>query len=322
MIRALVTAAAALLLLFSTSAFAGPGDSGIQPPPPGQPQIFAQSEPKPGFGAIEVDASCEKPAHDGESTCTSTLQLVVNGAIVDSRVVTMPVAGDDVVYDVDVSKIRDKALTSGGKISENLKAYSADGSVFLNQTPRTDSAFAGWDVRIAQKCIKSRAIAALTPVTVATKPGQNVPKLALTGVVPTYSDFTTPNTGGTLIVKLNGLIYAFGPNTTARFDCITFFSNRGPFLVPAVFVGKGDVTVSGKPVRQFSTAVVTPEGTFRSLNREAVNFVISREARAKVSQMNVVKGKTLEVTSLQGVSGNFPCTPGRSIRVGRHGPIK
>src|SRR3954451_19518477 len=108
MTRNLALVMAVLSLAVPASALAGPGDSEIQPPPPGQPQIFAQSAPKPGFSAIEVDGDCEQPAHPTDQDCTTKLQLLVNGVVADERVVTVPLDGKDVVYDVDVSAIRDK----------------------------------------------------------------------------------------------------------------------------------------------------------------------------------------------------------------------
>jgi hypothetical protein len=246
--------------------------------------------------------------------------LIVNGQTVDKRVVTVPLDGDDVVYDVDVSAIRDKALTGKGVMKENLKAYSADGSVFLNETPRTDSAFAGWTRRTAQDCFHARALPANGELPVTSKPGQYVPKLALKNVVPTYFDFATGERN--VVVKFNGLTYVVYAHTTARFDCVTFFTSAGPLLVPTVYITSGTVGVLGQPTHQIATALVTREATFRTLNREKVNIIVERQAKLRRSTMSVVQGKTAQATHLIGSGANFACKSGKRLTVGPHGIIK
>src|SRR6478672_10806052 len=98
MTRALAFVAAVVLGLPAAAS----ADGAVQPAPAGQPQIFAQPQPKPGYDAITVDADCEKPAADGDQTCSTKLQLIVNGKILDERVVTIPLDGPDVTYDVDI----------------------------------------------------------------------------------------------------------------------------------------------------------------------------------------------------------------------------
>src|SRR4051794_33225325 len=315
MTRVLAVAAAVLLALPAAAL----ADGAVEPAPAGQPQIFAQPQPTPGYDVITVDADCEKPANDGDQTCSTKLQLIVNGKILDERVVTIPLDGPDVMYDVDIHAIRDKAMAGNGKIKDNLKAFSADGTVFLNQTPRTDDVFSRWNRRIAWKCIPGRALRA-TGGAVRSRPGQQVPNLTLSGVVPAYFNFTTGDQATT--VFLNGLAYDIAPHSFARMDCVQFFSSHGAFLVPTLLLLNGSATVSGRPHKQFSAALGTPQATFRSLNHEKVRFTVTENANKHIAEMSVKTGRTLQATHLIGGGADFPCTTGRTVKVGRHGLIR
>jgi hypothetical protein len=281
-------------------------------------QIFARTETDASGSVVKVFAKCWEPAQLGETSCTVKLVLKVNGATYLDKVETVPVGDAGVEEDIDTSKARDAALAKGGKLAQVIEVRSADGATLITTNKRTD-AVGAWTKGRSWVCGFPAVMKSTGGGAVSTSWGSSL-KWKMTGAVPVYLPFVVGKDA--ISVSFHGLTYKFAPGTRARFDCVGFLTSVGQVLVPTAIVMSGSVEAAGQPAKQIASALVTPEGTFRSLNREKVDFTVSRASSTRISTMRVTRGKTLQVSHVSGSGANFPCTSGKSISVGRHGIIK
>jgi hypothetical protein len=82
----------------------------------------------------------------------------------------------------------------------------------------------------------------------------------------------------------------------------------------------GSVRVSGRPsaARQPAAAVVVREAGFTSRARRPVSFTVTRDARRRIDTVRVSRG-TVTARHLFFSGLTFPCTTGKTLRVGPRG---
>src|SRR5436190_3809176 len=203
---------------------------------PGQPGIFAQTEPDPSGSAVTIYAECEHPVQPTDTSCTVRLRLEVNGTTVFDKVETIPTGDAGIEEHVDTSKQRDKAYRTTGKLVQVLEFFSADGSVKIGQSKRTDKV-GGWlEARKVFKCGFPAAVPAGGGEANVTWGGEH---WTMHSGLPAYLSFKVGSQP--ITAKFHGLEYKFAPGTVAGFDCVGFLTSRGGVLVPTVIIDSGSV---------------------------------------------------------------------------------
>lgn len=288
-------------------------------PAAGTPQLLLNMAPNPSADTEVLNLECDAPANPGETSCVLRLRLTVDGAVAYDQVQTVRVNETGIVVRVPIAAQRDAALRQNARsMKELFQVLTPDGATVLDSIHQSDDPAAGWSRRRAGTgCGPKRFLPATGSITTHPDPASSR-TTTLTDVLASYLPFTVGTAPVT--VKLYGVRYILAPRTKASIDCVFFKSSAGTLPVPALLLESGSADVSGISERTY-VAVVTPEGTFRSLRREHMNLTVSRDASRRRSHMHVSDGDSLHVTHLEGVSGDYPCKSGRDITVGPRGPI-
>jgi hypothetical protein len=309
--------ASACALFLAFIAVASTATAQEEPQGPSGLQVFAQPEADPSGSNVHILADCQRPANPGDHVCRVRLALVVNGVDVFDELRDLPAGVDGNYIRVPIDSIRDKAMDGNRKITMALTVFAEDGRELARST-RTDKI--GGYVRDYALCGFRPAMRSDGgPV----KAYWGKARWTMEAGVPAYINFRvlskTPITA-----TWNGLTYTIAPGSLARFDCVGFITSRGIIGVPMLFIVEGRARVEGKPRdnAQIASAIVTREGTFRSLTRERVDFTVKRNATQRLATLSVERGRTLQVSHIIGSGRSYPCTPGRSITVGRRGVVK
>lgn len=109
----------------------------------------------------------------------------------------------------------------------------------------------------------------------------------------------------------------------ARPGCSSTPSIRRGRPFPTLMLESGTVRVSGRPrgARQPAAAVVVREAAFTSDDRRAVTFTVTRDARRRIDTVRATRG-TVTARHLFFSGLSFPCTTGKTFRVGRRGLLR
>ena len=143
----------------------------------------------------------------------------------------------------------------------------------------------------------------------------------LTGDVPAYLEIAVGATPATM--RAAGLAYVLAPKTRFSFGCSSTPSVAHGRPFPTLMLESGNVRVSGRPSarRQPAAAVVVREAGFTSRPRRRVSFTVARDASRRIDTVRVTRGRvTARHLFFSGLT--FPCTTGKTIRVGPRGLLR
>lgn len=311
--RPILTYAACLAAAVPTAA--ARGDSFPPTPQTAEPQIFSQSGvPDVVGGGIPVYAECTA-APIGATECTVRLVLEVEGETVLDVVRTIPVNDVGIEERADVRKVRDRVMKAGGRrLAARLRVYAPDGTL-VSDTKRTEDLFTFKPTAKFMDCgVPLFAPMQGGPVT-ATLGDE---RFALADEVPAYLPVVVG--AAPVTVKANGLTYAFGAGARFVLSCSSTYSVAHGRPYPSLMLDAGEVRVSGTPSgkRQPAAAVVVREAGFNSKMHEHVEFKVTRDPKTRIDTVRVTDG-TITARHLFASGLEFPCTTGRTIRVGPHG---
>ena len=280
-----------------------------------EPKIFSQTgAPDLGGAHIPIYAEC-LAAPIGATECTVRLLLEVEGEVVFDAVRTIPVNEDGIVEPALVRAIRDRVMRSGrNKLAAHLRVFAPDGTL-VDETRRTDRLDAFKPRAAFMDCgvpLYSRADGGTVTATWGDE------HEVLTGDVPAYLDIRVGSAPVTM--QAGGLSYALSPNTRFSFSCSSTPSIARSRPFPTLMLESGSVRVSGRPsaARQPAAAVVVREAGFTSRARRPVSFTVTRDARRRIDTVRVSRG-TVTARHLFFSGLTFPCTTGKTLRVGPRG---
>ena len=280
-----------------------------------EPKIFSQTgAPDLGGAHIPIYAECVA-APIGASECTVRLVLEVEGEVVFDAVRTIPVNEDGIVEPVLVRSIRDRVMRSGrNKLAAHLQVFATDGTL-VDETRRTDRLGPFKPRATFMDCGVPLYSPAEGGTVTATWGDEHE---VLTGDVPAYLGIVVGRAPVTM--HAGGLSYALSPKSRFSFSCSSTPSVRRGRPFPTLILESGTVDVSGRPsgARQPAAAVVVQEAGFTSSPSRRVSFTVTRNARRHIDTVHVTRGRvTARHLFFSGLT--FPCTTGKTIRVGPRG---